>query len=157
MPSESEQFTSQLPTLLRLLANPVTPHTVLDLWCRIKMAGWDECESVLLTELRSGDPDVQRLVMGIVVEEAEHLGTESLGQFIPLLVAHLRHEDRLVRNAAIDAVRTFEVADEEAIDSLCQIACEDDALLAREALITLIELDKDFCGEVIQLLRTRSR
>ncbi|MBB01203.1 MAG: hypothetical protein CMJ47_01000 [Planctomyces sp.] len=141
-----------LPSLLRLLANPTTPHTSLELWDRITAFGWDECVPFLMKELETGEPDVKRLVMGVLWQELEHLGAERVQPFIPLILPQLGDPDRLVRMAAIQAVRDLRL--EESIPHLRRIICEDERPLAAEALVALIELDENMLDEIIETVRS---
>ena len=149
-------FPKQLPDLLRMLADPVTPHTTSELWCRIKGTGWDQCVPVLLSELESGEADVKRLVLAIISEDAEQVGRDSVQPFVPLLTARLNDTDRLVRMEAIQAVRIVQVADQTTTEALLKVACYDEPGLAREALLTLLELDESMFAEVVRFLRSRS-
>jgi len=143
----------QLPTLLRLLADPTSPHTSLELWNRITAFGWDECIPCLMQELETGEPDVKRLVMGILWQELEHLGSGRVQPFVPLILPLLEDSDRLVRMAAIQAVR--DLSSVEAIPQLLRIVCEEERSLAAEALVALMELDNDFLDDLIKTVREK--
>ncbi|TWT42627.1 hypothetical protein KOR42_46770 [Thalassoglobus neptunius] len=147
-------ITEQLPTLLRLLANPTTPHTSLEMWDRISAFGWDDCVSVLKQELETGEPDVKRLVMSILWQELEHLGAERVQAFVPLILSLLDDTDRLVRMAAIQAVR--DLHSNEAIPQLRRIVCEDERPLAAEALLALMELDGGLLDVLLETVRART-
>lgn len=142
-----------LPSLLRLLADPTTPHTSLELWERITAFGWDECVSCLMQELETGDPCVKRLVMSIIWQELEQLGPERVQPFVPLILPLLGDLDRLVRMAAVQAVRDLRL--EESIPQLRRIVCEDERPLAAEALIALMELDDDLLDVLIETVREK--
>ncbi|MEW4453032.1 HEAT repeat domain-containing protein [Bremerella sp. JC817] len=142
-----------LPNLLRLLANSTTPHTSLELWERITAFGWDECVSCLMQELETGEPDVKRLVMGVLWEELEHLGSQRVQPFVPLILPLLNDPDRLVRMAAIQAVRDLHLS--EAIPQLRRIVCEDERPLAAETLAALMELDDELLDDLIQSVREK--
>lgn len=146
-------FAQQLPTLLRLLADPVTPHTAAELWCRIQATGWAECAPVLESELETGSPDVKRLVLGILSEEAEHVGVESTQPFTAAIERLLSEEDRLVRVAAIRAVRDLHLGTPSTITSLRRMISSDDLLVTREAVVALLDLDDRFLNEAAQVLR----
>lgn len=146
-------FVEQLTGLLRQLADPVTPHTAAELWCRIRAVGWEECLPVLLHELQTGNPDVKRLVLAILSEEAEQEGTDSVQPFLDEVERLLADENRLVRMAAIHAVRDLNLSG--ASQALRRIICNDEAELSRQALITLIELDDGVVEELIQKLRDK--
>jgi len=149
-------FVEQLPGMLRLLADPTTPHTAPEISCRIQAAGWELCVPVLLSELRGDDPDVKRLVLAILAEEAENVGTESTEPFHEAVEWLMADEDRLVRMAAIHAVRDLHISTPTATAALRRIVCDDEAELARQALLTLIELDDGVVEELAQMLRGRA-
>lgn len=143
MTAENKDFLTQLPVMLRLLANPTTPHTALELCCRIRSFGWEECEPTLMTELETGSATVKQLVLGIISEEAEQIGTESVQSFVPQVVALLNDEDRLIRMAAVHAVESLLVSDDTVIAALRHIIANDEPILASQALAALLELDLD--------------
>lgn len=143
MTNEHEDFTQQLPVLLRLLADPITPHTYSELWCRIKSFGLDECVPILKAELESGTADVQRLVLGIICEESDQIGNELAQPFFAAVVSLLNSEDRLVHVSAIHAVERLLIFDEHVVASLRHIIANDEPILASQALATLLELDLD--------------
>jgi len=143
MTEKHHDLPTQLPVLLRLLANPTTPHTNTELWCRITSFGWEECEPTLMGELETGAGEVKQLVLGIISEEAEQIGTESVQSFVPQVISLLNNEDRLVRMAAVHAVESLLVSDENVITALRQIIANDEPILASQALATLLELDLD--------------
>ncbi len=142
-----------LPSLLRLLADPTTPHTSLELWERITAFGWDECVSCLIQELETGEHDVKLLVMGVLWQELEHLGSERVQPFIPLILPLLGDPDRLVRMAAVQAVRDLRL--EESLPQLHRIVCEDERPLAAEALVALMELDDSVLEFLIEAVREK--
>lgn len=144
----------QLPVLLRLLSDPTTPHTSLELWDRITAFGWDDCVAILMRELKTGEPCVKRLVMGVLWQELEHLGIERVQPFVPIILSLLDEPDRLVRMAAIQAVR--DLYSNEAIPQLSRIVCEDERPLAAEALLALMELDDGLLDELIETVRVRT-
>lgn len=150
-------FLSQLPILLRLLANPRTPHTAKELWCRVFSFGWEECQSLLLTELQSGESDVQRLVIDIIDEHAGNSGLESIQSFIPTIVSFLGHEDRLVRSWAISAVGELLVDNQTTVDALRHIVCTDEPLLAGAAFQVLLQFDPQIIKEVLQSFRDNAK
>lgn len=144
--------TEELPALLRLLADPITPHTSSEMWDRITAFGWDECVAILMQELETGEPDVKRLVMGILCREVDHRGSERVQPFTPIILSLLNDPDRLVRMAAIQAVRDLRTDD--AIPQLRRIVCEDERPLAAEAFIALMELDDDLLNTLIETVRS---
>jgi len=154
MTTDTEKFLSELPQLLHLLANPTTPHTSLELWDRITAFGWDDCVPCLMKELETGEPDVKRLVMGVLWQELEHLGPERVQPFIPLILPLLADPDRLVRMAAIQAVRDLQL--KEALPQLRRIVCEDERPLAAEALVSLMELDGGLLDDLIESVRDKA-
>ncbi|QDU94394.1 HEAT repeat domain-containing protein [Lignipirellula cremea] len=152
MPSDPDAFVQQLPGLLRNLADPTTPHTVAELWCRISAFDWDRSAPVLLGELQTGPAPVQCLVMEVLVEEAELNGDAGLLAFLAPVRQLLEHPDRLVRGAAIGVVRSLSTLDQETIEALRRRAAEDELLLAREALLALIEQDDAMVEEFARWL-----
>lgn len=142
-----------LSSLLRLLANPTTPHTSLELWDRITAFGWDECVPCLMKELETGEPDVKRLVMGVLWQETEYVGPERVQPFVPFILPLLGDSDRLVRMAAIQAVRDLRL--QESIPQLRRIVCEDERPLAAEALVALMELDDGLLDDLIESIRDK--
>ena len=98
-------FLEQLPALLRQLADPVTPHTSAELWCRIVSDDWDRYIPALIHALQTGENDVKRLVLAIACEQASHVPTTPLQPFLVELQRLLAYQDRAVRMAAINAVR----------------------------------------------------
>ncbi|MEZ5943971.1 MAG: HEAT repeat domain-containing protein [Planctomycetaceae bacterium] len=143
----------KLPNLLRLLANPTTPHTSLELWGRISAFGWDECSPCLMRELEAGESGQKRLVMDVLSQELEHLGSERVQLFVPHIVPLLGDSDRLVRMAAIHAVR--DLRPDDAIPQLRRIVCEDERPLAAEALVALLELDDSVLDDLIETVREK--
>jgi hypothetical protein len=151
--SSLDQFVQQLPGLLRQLADPTTQYTSQELWCRIHSAGWDLCVPVLLAELKGSDDSVKRLVMHILVEHHEHASDESLELFHDVVEQLLEDESRVVRMAAIHAVRDLSIWTPTVAASLRWIVCHDHPVLAREALVSLMELDNGIMDELAQKLR----
>lgn len=155
MTIEPDGFVIQLPTLLRLLADPTTPHTAKEIWCRIRSFDWVDCVPLLMSELESGVADVKRLVLNIICEEAEQVGCESVQQFLPTVISLLSDEDRLIRGAAIQTVETICILDEDVTKALRHIIAFDEPIIASQALITLLELDLG--GSVIRELAPHFR
>ncbi len=155
MNSESDRFLKDLPTLLRLLADPTTPHTSLEIWDRIMAFGWDECVPYLMQELNRGEPDVKRLVISVLSQELEQMGSERAQPFISHILNCLSDPDRLVRIAAVQVVRDFRL--DEAIPFLRRVVCEDERPLATEALLALMELDDELINDVIETVRAGNR
>lgn len=159
-----QSFIEQLPALLRQLADPTTPHTAKELWCRIAGEEWERCAATLLDELRTGENDVKRLVLSIVCEQATNVRTTPIWPFLIEIERLLADDDRLVRMAAIQAVRELaqtgrhvDVASPAVLVSLRKIGCDDELPLVREALLTLLEMDDDAVTEIASLLRERQR
>jgi len=153
MTTDTEKFLIELPQLLHLLANPTTPHTSLEMWDRISAFGWDDCVPVLIRELETGESDVKRLVMGVLWQEVEHVGPERAQPFVPFILPLLADSDRLVRMAAIQAVRDLHL--QESIPQLRRIVCEDERPLAAEALVALMELDDELLNDLIESIRDK--
>jgi len=155
-------FLEQLPALLRQLADPTTPHTTKELWCRIAGDEWDRHAATLLHELRTGENDVKRLVLSIICEHATNVRTTPLWPFLVEIERLLTDDDRLVRMAAVGAVREVvehgrevDAASPSVLASLRRIGSHDELPLAREALLTLLEMDDDAVREIASLLRDR--
>jgi len=144
----------QLPDVLRLLANPTTPHTALELWCRIEALGWKDCVPILMQELETGESCVKRLVVSVIWQELEQLGPDRVQPFFPIILPLLDNPDRLVRMAAIQAVRDLHL--DEAIPQLRWIVCEDERPLAVEALVALLDLDDGLLDDLIETVRART-
>jgi len=147
------RFLEDLPTLLRLLADPTTPYTSLELWNRITAFGWDECVPILMRELETDEPCVKRLVMSIIWQELEHLGPDRVQPFVPCILPLLDDPDRLVRMAAVQAVRDLHL--NEAIPQLRRIVCDDERPLTCEALVALMDLDDELLDDLIQSVREK--
>lgn len=157
-------FIEQLPALLRQLAEPTTPHTTKELWCRIASEEWEHCAPTLLHQLRTGENDVKRLVLSIVCEQAHIVRSTPIQQFIFEIERLLDDDDRLMRMAAVGAIRDLvehgrevEAASPSVVASLRSIGCHDELPLAREALLTLLEMDDGAVGEIASLLRGREK
>ncbi len=147
---------SDLPRLLFLLSDPTTPHTAQELWCRLRSGTWNDYLPILEQQLRLGTPDVQRLVMSILVEDAEQMGVEETLPFVPLVIEKLQHDDRLVRIAAISAINSISPYDEDTQEKLHQVVLNDEPLIAREALIVLMQSDPDYLKRTLLVLREGS-
>lgn len=159
-----QSFIEQLPALLRQLAEPTTPHTTKELWCRIASEEWEHCVPNLLHELRTGENDVKRLVFSIVCEQATIVRSTPIQPFLIEMERLLTDDDRLMRMAAVGAVRDLgehgrevETASPIVLESLRRIGCHDELPLAREALLTLLEIDDGAVREVASLLRGRKK
>jgi hypothetical protein len=157
-------FIEQLPALLRQLADPITPHTTKELWCRVAGEDWEHCAPTLLHELRTGENDVKRLVLSIVCEQATIVSTTPLQPFLIEIEQLLADGDRLMRMAAVGAVRNLvehgrdgDAASPSVVASLRRIGCHDELPLAREALLTLLEMDDGAVREIASLLRDRHK
>ena len=155
-------FIEQLPPLLRVMADPTTPHTTKELWCRIAADDWDRHVPTLLYELRTGMNDVKRLVLSIVCEQANIVRSTPIEPFLVEIERLLTDDDRLVRMAAIGAVRHLfrngrdeEVASPTVLALLHRISRDDELPLAREAMLSLVEIDDSAVLEIALLLRDR--
>jgi uncharacterized protein (UPF0147 family) len=152
-------FFEQLPALLRVMADPTTPHTTKELWCRIATDDWDRHAPTLLHELRTGVNDVKRLVLSIVCEQAQIVRSTPPQPFLIEIERLLTDDDRLVRMAAIEAVRHLfqngrdeEVASPTVLALLHRISRDDELPLAREAMLSLVEMDDSAVLEIALLL-----
>jgi uncharacterized protein (UPF0147 family) len=161
---EMPSFIEQLPTLLRVMADPTTPHTTKELWCRIAADDWDRHAPTLLHELRTGVNDVKRLVLSIVCEQAQFVRSTPPQPFLIEIERLLTDDDRLVRMAALKAVRHLfrngrdeEVASPTVLALLNRISCNDELPLAREAMLALLEMDDSAVLEIASLLLDRQK
>jgi hypothetical protein len=157
-------FIEQLPALLRQMADPTTPYTTKELWCRIAGDDWERHAPALLHELRTGVNDVKRLVLSILCEQATHVRTTPIQPFLIDIERLLSDDDRLVRMAAVGAVRQLSPIDRDGdlasppvLMLLRGIGCHDELPLAREALLTLLEIDDGAVTEIASLLRDRQK
>lgn len=157
-------FVEQLPALLRQLADPITPHTTQELWCRIASDEWERCAPTLLHELRTSENDVKRLVLSVVCEQANIVRSTPLQPFLIELEQLLTDDDRLMRMAAVGAVRDFvahrregDAVSPSVVASLRWIGCHDELPLAREALLTLLEIDDSAVREIASLLHGQQK
>ncbi|WP_201767221.1 hypothetical protein [Rhodopirellula sallentina] len=158
MNANSQEFINQLPTLLRLLADPTTMHTAAELFNRIDAFGWEECSPVLLGALESNDSDVKQLVLSVICYAADTHGNDWVQPFESVVLALLEDKDRLVRISAVLAVESLRAFDPEFVAALRFIIGYDEPILASQALITLLELDRDHSviRELAPLFRVRS-
>jgi hypothetical protein len=157
-------FIEQLPALLRVMADPTTPYTTKELWCRIAADDWDRHAPTLLHELRTGMNDVKRLVLSIFCEQAQIVRSTPIQPFLIEIERLLTDDDRLMRMAAVGAIRDFveharegDVASPSVVASLRRIGSHDEPPLAREALLTLLEMDDGAVREIASLLRDQEK
>ena len=156
---EMPSFIEQLPALLRQLADPTTPYTAKELWCRVASEEWERCAPTLLHELRTGVNDVKRLVLSIVCEQVANVRATPIQPFFVEIKRILTDDDRLVRMAALEAVRHLfrngrdeEVASPTVLALLHRISRDDELPLAREAMLSLVEMDDSAVLEIALLL-----
>jgi len=109
----------------------------------------------LLHELRTGENDVKRLVLSIVCEQAQIVRSTQIQPFLIEIERFLTDDDRLVRMAAVRAVRDLlehrrgsDVASPIVVASLRRIGSHDELPLAREALLTLLEMNDGAVREI---------
>ncbi len=152
MPDEN-RFTADLRELLQRLSDPVTPYTATELRCRIEAFGWDRCLPILRSELQSTSGDVQRLVLGVISEEADQSGAEAVVCLLPQITNCLSSQDRHVRQAAVLTIGSLGMMTEKVSDTLRNIITQDELATAREALTVLIELDDSLVSKIVGLLR----
>ncbi len=105
---------------------------------------------------------MKRLVLAIVCEQAKNVPATLAQPFFVEVERLLADEDRLVRMAAIHAVRELAQRRQDlhmslptVSESLRRIVCHDELPLAREALFTLLETDENAVIEIALLLRER--
>ena len=152
-------FVEQLPALLQLMADPTTPHTAKEIWCRIAADDWERHAPTLLHELQAGEDDVKRLVLSIICEQASNVRTSPIKPFLGEIERLLTDDDRLVRMAAIEAVRHLvqhgrdgDVASPTVLALLHRISCDDELPVAREAMLALLEMDDNAVLQIALLL-----
>ena len=155
MTKQPADLSENLSLLLQLLADPVKPHTTQELWCRIGEHQWDRCVPAIHNALEHSDPSVIRLALSVLNEQADVHGSESLEDFLPDILACLKHDDRLVRNGAIILVQDLQIADDSIIQALKGIIRNDEPLLAREALIALLNVDWEAVTDVVAYFRSQ--
>ena len=154
--SNAIRFIDDLPELLRRLSDPVTPYTATELRYRIEAFGWDRCLPTLRSELQGSSTDVQRLVLGVISEEADQSGADAVVRLLPEVTNCLNSQDRLVRQAAVLTVGSLGLMTEKVSDALRTIVVQDESANAREALTILVQLDDTVMAEIAGLLRGRS-
>lgn len=153
MNSHIASLREQLPDLLRRLADPITPYTAAELWSRLHAENWDLCLPVLHSQLQAGPAEVQRLVIAILIEQAEQLGKDSLPEWSRDVANLMMSADRLVRMAAIEAVSTLGIDGVATRKRLRQIVCDGEPALACAALKALLDLDETVIEEVAACFR----
>ena len=126
--------------LLRVLAEPTTPTTSQEIFARLSAFDLDHVLMILEHELDS-EPEVTRLVLGVLIEISDHLGSEPIQGLLLKVAECLDHEERLVRMAAIQLVREARLAHPAVLDALRKHIMDDEPAIQREAAVTLIELD----------------
>lgn len=126
--------------LLRVLCEPATPFTTQEVLRRLLTFDLDVVLPILEDELRS-EPDVIRLVLGVLIEISEDFGRESIRGLLPAIAECLDNKDRLVRMSAIQLVRETQLADRFILDALRERIVEDEPNIRREAAVAVIELD----------------
>jgi len=130
----------QIEKLLRVLSEPTTPFTTKEVFSRLMTFNLDVVLASLEHEM-SSEPDVVRLVLGVLMEISEHFGSESIQGLLPRISECIGHENRLVRMAAIQLVREARLAHPAVLRSLQSHIMDDEPIIQREAAVTLIELD----------------
>ncbi len=151
-----EQLSHTIRQLLKLLSEPTTPHTTLELWCRISSLGWERCLPILISELDSDDAAVVRLVLNVLREEIEQLGEEMVVASLPKAATCLDHHHRLVRQAAIGLIQAACTNDEKSIEGLRRIVRDDEPFLRREAAHALLELEDRLLDDLSRLFEKPS-
>lgn len=152
MPHKQQDFIKQLSELIQLFSNPITQHTVSELWIRINDQCWDDCLPILFHELQSNDPRVVRLVLEIMQKQAEIVVPDSFVSSIPLITKHLRHEDPLVRRATIHLCAAMQISNDQILSGLKFIMENDESYLATEAALTILKLKPDEAVDLIPYL-----
>ncbi len=105
--------------LLELMADPNTPWTVSEVHCRIETwSGPDNLATILLPHPESSDYGIVRLALNVFEFHAESSTEHTLGNHVNDFVRMLQHEDRLVRQAAVNLLADLSVADDNVIDAL---------------------------------------
>ena len=152
MPHKQQDFINQLSELLQLFSNPITQHTVSELWIRINDRCWEDCYPILLQELNSDDPRVVRLVLNILQKQIEIMGPDTLVSSIPTISKHLKHEDSLLRQATIGLLKEMEISNDQILDELKSIMMNDDPYIATEAVLAILKLNPDEANDLIPYL-----
>ena len=143
MPHKQKDFINQLSEWLQLFSNPITQHTVSELWIRINDRCWNDCLPILLQELQSNDPRVLRLVLAILQMQSEAIGPDSFVSSIPLITKHLKHDDSLVRQATVNLLAAMQISHDQILDELKSIMMNDDPYIATEAVLAILKLKPD--------------
>lgn len=152
MSQNQQEFINQLPEILHLFSNPVTPYTASEMWIRISNPYWDECLPILLQELQSNDSRVVRLVFGIFQKESEIMGPDTLVSSIPTIMKYLKQEDPTVRQAVIYLLSSMQISNDQILSGLKFIMENDEPYLATEAALTILKLKPDEADGLIPFL-----
>ncbi|MEQ8637945.1 HEAT repeat domain-containing protein [Gimesia maris] len=157
MSQNQQEFINQLPEILHLFSEPVTPHTASELWCRISTPNWDDCLPILLQELQSDDPRVVRLVLAILKMQSETIGPDSFISSIPTITEYLKHEDSLVRQATIHLLSAMQISNDLILSGLKSIMENDESYIATEAALAIIKLNPHEADGLIPYLIDKLR
>lgn len=157
MPHKQQDFIKQLSELIQLFSNPITQHTVSELWIRINDRCWNDCLPILLQELQSDDPRVLRLVLAILQVHSETVGPDSFVSSIPLISKHLTHDDSLVRQATAHLLAAMRISNDQILDGLKSIMLNDEPYIATEAALALLKLNPDEADDLIPYLIDKLR
>lgn len=140
--------------LLELMADPTTPWTVSEAHCRIEnWSGPNNLATILLPHLDSSDCGIVRLALNVFEFHAEATTEHTLGNHVDDFVRMLQHEDRLIRQAAVNLLADLNVSDDIVIDGLQQvIKNNDEPYLAMEAMIATVKLKPQAADNLMPFL-----
>lgn len=136
----SRPVEEKIALLLELMSDPTTASTTWEVCCRIEAWGGDRLVPILLTYLESVDSSVVRLVLDVFRLEAELSDEHTLKDHVETFAGMLRHEDRLVRQAAIELLRVLDVSNDKVIAELQKVITTDEPCLAIEATAAALKL-----------------
>jgi len=145
---------SQASAILeRLAPDPTSPFTVMDAACRLLFFGVEATVDALIDGIESNNRGVAILSLDALewIVSQRQFGDEPL-KALPAAVAALRHDDRLVRASAIDAVGEFGELAVEATPALLKIVHTDEEYLRIIAAAALLEVSQDHEEEIRSVL-----
>ncbi len=148
-------FFRDLKELIRIMADPVTPHTVNEIWCRFGPDCFSECLPTFLSILKSPVAAEVSLVLNIFEMQAERISKGLSTKAKVAVVNCLDHEERYVVSAAISCLGALGRSADLAVDRLREILVANDALLSTRAASALIDVEAQAAEDVFALLIQR--